>query len=172
MVQHAKIVGTPNFYAGTSVTIDIKKAPMTSLMVQEVTLPDLSTGFASQPTPFRDVNVQPDKLIIGDLRIRMKLEENLENYIEIVNWIKGVTFPKAFDQYKAASAQPDGDGIYSDIFVTLMTNTGNPNIEFQFLNCFPVDIGGFNVETSADEVPYISVDVTFKTNDFQIKKLR
>ena len=49
----------------------------------------------SQPNYLRDVPIPGDKIEFGDLTIRFLVDEDLTNYMEIQNWIRGLGFPES-----------------------------------------------------------------------------
>ena len=167
----SQIQGIPNMLSQLGFSFNIKKAPLTSAMTYQVNAPDISTGFAIMPTPFMDQAFAPDKLEYGNINISFKVDENLQNYAEMLNWIKGITFPNGFNQYATASRAQDGDGIYSDGSLILLTNSGNPGIEYKIKDMFPIALSGLRVNSQEDSVDYISADVTFKIRDFEIVTL-
>lgn len=162
------IVGIPNMLSQLGYSFNIKKAPLTSAMTFEVNAPDITTGFAIMPTPFMDQAFSPDKLSYGDVSISFKVDENLHNYAEMLNWIKGITFPNSFNQYATASKAQNSDGIYSDASLIILTNSGNPGIEYRIKDMFPIYLSGLRVNSQDGSVEYIAANVTFKIRDFEI----
>ncbi len=165
------IEGVPNMLSQLGFGLSIKKAPMTSAMAFEVTTPDIMTGVAMVPTPFMDQAFSPDKLVYGDVSVSFKIDENLVNYMEMLNWIKGITFPNSFQQYGTALAAVDGDGIYSDAHLIILNNSGKPTMEYTFIDMFPIALSGIRMNSQDNEVEYLAASVTFKIRDFEIKAL-
>lgn len=151
--------------------LSIKKAPLTSAMAFEVTTPEITAGFATMPTPFMDQAFSPDKLAYGDVAVSFKVDENLQNYLEMLNWIKGITFPNSFQQYGTALNAPNKDGVYSDAHLILLTNSGKPALEYTFIDLFPVSLSGLRVNSQDQEVDYLAASVIFKIRDFEVKSL-
>ena len=46
-------------------------------------------GTAIQPTYLKDIDRPGDKVDFGDFNYRFLVDEDLENYMEIFNWIRG-----------------------------------------------------------------------------------
>lgn len=165
------VAGIPNMLSQLGFSFNIKKAPLTSAMCYEVNAPDITTGFANFPTPFKDQAFSPDKLEYGDVAISFKVDENLQNYFEMFNWLKGMAFPNSFGQFAQASAAPDRDGIYSDAILTILTNTGNPGLEYRFVDLFPISLSGLRMNSQEQDVDYVSASVIFKIRDFELVNL-
>lgn len=162
--------GIPNFLPANSFKLEIRKAPILSATAKSITLPDISSNPAIMPTPFKNIALTSDKPEYGNLVVEFNITENLENYIEIVNWIKGVTFPDSFDQYSTAEKEQFGDGLYSDASVIILTNKGNPNFDIQLKNIVPISCSSITLFNENGE-QYIVAEATFTVQNFEIVKL-
>jgi hypothetical protein len=60
-----------------------------------------------------------DIIEFGDLSLRFLVDENLENYMEIQNWIRGLGFPENLQQFddleKSGAVQGTFDATETDI---------------------------------------------------------
>lgn len=164
------IQGMPNMLSQLNFAFNIKKAPLTSAMTFEVTTPEITTGFAVMPTPFMDQAFTPDKLAYGDVAISFKIDENLDNYNEMLNWIKGIAFPNSFTQYRTAAVAPNRDGLYSDATLSILTSSANPSVEYGFIDMFPISLSGIRVNSQDQDVDYLAASVIFKIRDFTLGK--
>ena len=63
---------------------------------KSVSIPNLTLGAAVQSSYFRDIPVPGDKLQYGDLDVEFFIDENLENYLQIEQWMRGLGFPESF----------------------------------------------------------------------------
>ena len=79
----------------------LNRAPKVSFFGNEANIPDVNLGVAEQPTYLKDIPLPGDKVTFGDFNLRFLVDENLENYNEISNWIRSVgyaeTLQDAFD---------------------------------------------------------------------------
>ena len=55
-------------------------------------------GNAVQPTYLKDIPIPGDKMEFEDLSVRFLVDENLENYMEIQNWMRGLGFPESLQE--------------------------------------------------------------------------
>ena len=77
----------------------ISRAPKVAYFGNAVNVPDLLLGTTIQPTQALKNLPQPGEVIeFGDLTLRFLVDENMENYIEVQNWIRGIGFPETLDQ--------------------------------------------------------------------------
>ena len=130
-----------NFLSPTGFKFILSKAPKVSFFGNQVNIPQMTLGVAEQPTYLRDIPLPGDKLQFEDFSLRFLVDENLDNYMEIFNWIRSVgyaeTLQDAFD-FQNANAdleQPDKSQLnfYSDGTLQILTSTENPNFKIRVL---------------------------------------
>ena len=75
---------------GFQLKLDSTKYENVEYFCTSVSLPDLS--IAESPTPFRGSNMAMggDRLNFGNLEVTFNITENMENYIEIYNWLNDI----------------------------------------------------------------------------------
>jgi hypothetical protein len=116
---------------------------------------------------------------IPDFNLRFLVDENLENYNEISNWIRSVgyaeTLQDAFD-FQNANAdleQPDKSQLnfYSDGTLQILTSSENPNFKIVFEDLFPTTLSTLTFDATAEDINYFTADVSFKYTIFNITDL-
>lgn len=148
-----------NFLSPLEFDFTVKRLPNVSFMVQAVNLPGMSIGIYEQPTPFKLAPRAGDHITYDELTITMKVDDEMNAWTEVYEWMKGLTSPDGFDQYKDLK---DGEGLYSDGTIQIMSNIKNPKIEFTFTEMFPINMGPIQFDTRTPDLEFITVDVTFK----------
>lgn len=163
----------PSFLSPLGFKLQIKKLPTVNYFIQSVNIPSVSLGTADAETPFVKIPFPGTKLTFGNLQVTFKVDEDMKNYMEIYDWLKGVGFPDNFAQYTnvAGAALASGDGVYSDISLLVMTSAMNPNMEVTFYDCFPVDLSELNFDSTSADVEYLTATVSFANRRFDIKAL-
>ena len=87
------------------------------------------------------LSVKPgDKIDFQDFTLRFLVDEDLENYLEIQNWIRGLGFPESrqeifdFQQSNPELKQPHNStmNLYSDGTLSILTSKENPNFKVKF----------------------------------------
>lgn len=138
-----------------------------SVAVPGITLQDIKTG-----TPFVDLNFAGESINFGNLSLIFKVDEDMENYREIFNWIVGLGFPEKFEQYSALKAtERDNGGIRSDASLIITSSTMNENLEIYFRDIFPTSLNNLNFDSRLGDVDYITASVTFSIRDFEVNKM-
>ena len=95
--------GTPienrNFLSPVGFKFGLKRSPAVAFFCNEANIPDMTLGITEQPTYLRDIPTPGDKIQFGDLNLRFLVDEDLTNYMEIQNWIRGLGFPESLKEF-------------------------------------------------------------------------
>ena len=102
----------------------IKKAPHVNFFIQKVTLPRIFLKQIDTPNPFVKIPYQGEHLDYGTLDLAFIVDEKLQNYLEIHNWIRALGKPHDFGEYAEIEKKPSwtGDSIYSDVTLSILSN--------------------------------------------------
>lgn len=162
-----------NFLSPLNFRFNIKKAPHVNFFIQEVNIPDISIRPAMAPNPFVTIPNSGEHIAYSELSIKFKVDEDLTNYLEIHNWIKGLGKPDNFNQYKELQDKPSytGDGIISDISVIILSNNKNPNFEVIYKDAFPVSISELKFNTTEGTINYLTASANFRYVSYEINKI-
>ena len=135
-----------------------------------VNVPGLSLSEAVQSTPFTDLPVPGNKVSWGALQVSFIVDAEFNSWYAIWQWLNGIGKPVDFNQYANLTANATFNGVnttgirppYSDAILNIYTSKNNPQLQFNFTDCFPVELGPVPLDygRSADEV--IMCDAVFK----------
>lgn len=150
--------------------------PSIGILCQGVFIPGLMLGEVMTSTPFTHLNIAGDKLSYEKLSMTVAIDEDMEIYREVNQWIKGIAFPEGFHQYgktrlKENIKEPTYDPIYSDITVILLNNKGIPNIKFVFKDAYPIIIGGVQLSTTSSDDAHETTEISFAFTGYTIEKI-
>ena len=162
-----------NFLSPLNFKFQIKKAPSVNFFIQKVNIPDIKLISPEYPNPFVNAPIPGEHLTYGILDITFKVDEDLQNYLEIHNWIKALGKPQNYDQYKNIQNKKPGtgDGIYSDISLMILSSTKMANYEIVFMDAFPVNISSVVFNTTDNDVNYIESSASFRYTLFDVNKV-
>lgn len=162
-----------NFLSPLGFRFKLARAPNLNFFVTDINLPTISLGSITIPTPFKFIDIANNKLDYGDLQLTFMLDENLDSYFEIYNWLVAIGFPDNFDQYKRIKEAPRGskDTTVSDATLTILTSDMVPNIEVQFEDLFPTSISEINFAVADTDVNYVRMTASFKYRIYRVKKV-
>jgi hypothetical protein len=88
-----------NFLSPTGFKFSLKRTPKVAFFCNSANIPDITLGIAVQPTYLKDIELPGDKLIFGDLTLRFLVDEDLKNYLEIQNWMRGLGYPESYKKF-------------------------------------------------------------------------
>ena len=81
-------------------TFLIPDKPFLKYFCQTVSIPSVSTNEITVPTPFSNTYRHGEKLNYEPLTITAIIDEDLRVWEETYNWLKSLTRPQSFDEYK------------------------------------------------------------------------
>jgi hypothetical protein len=162
-----------NFLSPLNFKFQIKKAPHVNFFIQKVNIPGLSITNLNSPNPFVRIPYPGEHISYEDLTISFKVDEDLNNYLELHRWLTSLGKPENYDQYKNIEQFESytGDGIVSDISLIVLASTKMPNFEIVFLDAFPVNLTGISFNSNDSDVNYLQASATFKYNLYTINKI-
>lgn len=153
-----------NFLNPVEFRLKIERLPNLEFFIQSVNIPDISAGITERATPFKKLYTPGDKAEYGELIVSCLVDENMETYKEVWNWLVSLTYPEGFDQYKRLLESPEG--IFSDATLIIMNNNKNSNIEIKFIDLFPTSVGPIQLDTASGDVTPPQVDFSFKYSHY------
>lgn len=164
-----------NFLQSTRFVLSFPRINNTQYFCQEVNLPGISMNEIVHPTPFVDLPIPGDKLIYEPLNVTFIVDEELQAWIEIHNWLRGMTFPTNFDEYKNLnnlssvsyySEKPQ----YSDGILNILSALNNLKTTVHFKDIFPVSLSAIQFNSGDTDTPTLTATATFKYAWYDIKK--
>ena len=169
------------------------KLPTVEFFVQSANIPGINLGSAQQTNPLYDIPLPGDKITYASLDLSFLVDENLNNYKEIHDWILGLGFPNKNEQYANLQAagsdrfpgstagavvpgvqapQPLSEGgIYSDAILTVLNSKNIAKTEIRFQNVYPTSLGGLNYDVRQTDVDYLSASVSFNYMNYDIVQI-
>ena len=162
-----------NFLSPLDFQFSIKKAPNVNFFIQRVNIPSITLPSPTAPNPFVKIPYPGEHLTFGNLNISFKVDEDLQNYLELYNWINALGKPQDYKQYLTISEQPSysGNGIYSDISVIALDSRKIPNYEVVYIDAFPTSLSEIVFNTTDSTVNYITAKSSFKYTYFNISTI-
>lgn len=157
-----------NMLSPLGFSFNIQKLPELNFFVQSATLPGVTLPSTDQPTPFKKIPVYGDHIDYGELSVSFKVNEDLGNYIEIFNWIRGLGFPNEYPEYAELANQDPltGEGIYSDAYLMVLSSNMQPVIRIDLIDIFPVSLSDLIFDSRDTQVDYIEATVQFQFTNY------
>mgnify|MGYP000370767393 FL=1 len=146
-----------NFLSPLNYKLVVGKIPNIEYFCTSVSVPAISIegDNPTYSTPQREIRVYSHKLNFSPLSITTIIDENLENYKEIYDWIQDIVFS---DDSKPLEKS-------SDITLLIMNSKNNTIKKMRFTNAFPVAIGPLDFTSINESVEYVTSTVEFEFTD-------
>ena len=171
----------------------MNKIPKVEFFVQTANIPGINLGTATVPSPLYDYPVPGDKIQYQTLDLSFLVDENLNNYKELHDWISGLGFPKNHTQF--ADLQTTGSdrfpgstkdtatvgrqpraplaegGTYSDATLTVLNSKNIAKTEIRFQNVYPTSLSSLSYDVRQTDIDYIQANVSFQYMNYDIVQI-
>ena len=169
------------------------KLPKVEFFCQSANIPGIGLGEAEMDTPLKSIPFPGDKVTYQTLDLSFLVDENLNNYKELHDWITGLGFPKDYTKFQTIQAtgadrfpgstrstaatgtntpQPLSEGgIYSDATLTILNSKNIAKTEIRFQNVFPTSIGSLSYDVQAADVDYLQTTASFSYINYDIVQI-
>ena len=179
-----------DYASPTQFKFGIHQLPKVEFFTLSANVPGISAGVVTRATPFKDIPIVGDKLTYENLSITFQVDEYLENYVSLHNWMKGIGFPTNRQEFRTyrdvtsntpaggkepsidviGSATPDR-ALYSDAYLMVLSNKNNPIVEISFHDIFPVSLGALEFTQSVTDIEYMTATAEFAYEIYEINTL-
>jgi hypothetical protein len=148
----------------------------TQFFCQTANIPGISTQNSIQATPFSDLNIPGDKLVYETLNIGFLVDEELESWTQIHDWMRGIAFPESFDErqnlklqtrFSEKSQYPQ----YSDAELITLAANNTPKTKFHFIDLFPIQVSGIPFDIRIGSEQTITATAIFKFKRYDITRI-
>ena len=168
----AKQIANRNFLAPVGFKFTLAKEPKVDFFSNSCRIPEISLGTALQPSYLKDIDVPGDKLSYGDFSFRFLVDENLENYMKIHNWLTGLGYPETTQQYKDLTTDlsgiRDSKEAFSDGALHILNSNYRDIAIVKFNDLFPVFLTPLEFEATDTDINYFTAEVTFKYTIYNV----
>ena len=168
--------GTPienrNFLSPVGFKFGLKRSPGVAFFCNQANIPSLDLGIAVQPSYLKDIDVPGDKLQYGDFALRFLVDEELENYMAIHNWLTGLGYPETAKDFKDLTTDPDNqrdpNEAFSDGSLHILNSNYRDTAIVKFNDLFPTSLSSLEFEATDTDINYFTAEVTFKYTVYNI----
>ena len=172
-----KQISNRNCLSPIGFKFSLAKEPKVDFFSNSASIPGINLGVAIQPSYLKDIPIPGDKLTYNDFSLRFMIDEDMENYLLVHNWLRGFGYPESVYEYQellnddkyspgrqtAMSGQSDG---------TLFIYNSNyqPTASVIFKGMFPTSLTPIEFNAKESGVNYIEAEVVFKYTIYDIIK--
>ena len=169
-----------NFLSPTGFKFNLKRSPGVAFFCNQANIPDLNLGVTEQPTYLRDIPTPGDKLDFGDLNLRFLVDEDLTNFMEIQNWLRGLGYPETVQEFRDLEKSgtipvrdyvQSGQDVYSDGTLQILSSNLNAKFNVKFRDLFPTSLTTLTFDATDTDIEYFTADVSFKYTIYDLTDL-
>jgi len=152
---------------GFKVVISRIEYPNLEFFAQSVQHPDVSiTGPTTPYSRIGNVNLPGDTLDYGELNIQFLLDEDIESYTELYNWMLEMVNEKYEPQQVRSTVSPN-DPTQNDIIISILTSNNTPAKRIVYKGCNPTSVTGLELNSVASTIEYLTFNASFSFTGFQ-----
>ena len=167
-----KQIDNRNFLSPVGFKFTLSKEPKVTFFSNSARIPEISLGTAVQPAYLKDIDIPGDKLSYGDFSLRFLVDENLENYMSVHNWITGLGYPESTQDYRDLITNDEGlvdeKEAFSDGSLHILNSNYRDVAIVKFKDLFPTYLTSLDFEATDTDLNYFTAEVTFKYTVYNI----
>lgn len=161
-----------NFLSPVGFKFTLSKEPKVAFFCNSARIPEITLSLVQQPSYLKDLDVSGGKLQYGDLILRFLVDEDMNNYMAVHNWLTGLGFPETTKQYKDLITNEDNildpKKAFSDGSLYILDSSYNTSAVVKFKDLFPVSLSSLEFNSTQTDIQYFTADVSFKYTVYTI----
>ena len=171
-----------DYATGTQWRLAFNRVPKSTWFCTAANVPGITLGEAMFATPMSDMFITGDKLTFETLNITFIVDEELQNYRELWDWMVGIGAPVSHSQWETTLAKGDGavrtfgtpdadprtkrtfdeSNLYSDATLIVYNSKNIPKVNVKFKNMFPTSLSSLEYSQELTDVEYFKASATFR----------
>ena len=177
---YSKQIKNRNYLSPTGFNFTLQRCPKVSFFSNTAQIPGIDLGVTIQPNYLNDIPRPGDKIDFSDFTLRFLIDEDLKNYMQLQNWMRGLGFPENLAEIyrELAKAQEVYEGemegeqlLYSDGTLQVLNSTSNPQFLVKFSGMFPISLSTLDFDATPTDIEYFTAEATFKYTMYNITDL-
>ena len=161
-----KQIQNRNFLSGVAFKFNLAKFPKVDFFSNSARIPELSLELTRQPSYLKNIDVPGERLSFGDLTLRFLVDENMENYLSVYEWLTGLGFPETTKEFadliKDSDGQTDPKEAFCDGTLRILNSNYREVAKVKFNDLFPVSLTSLDFDATNTDVQFFTAEATFK----------
>ena len=165
-----------DFADPTKFRFQCAKIPKVEFNTVQANIPGISLTELTQPTRLQQLKIPGNDLTFEDLTIVFTVDENLETYKQIHDWMAGLAQVDSDEKYRAlissgndrmplsqqstSNVTPDG-AIFADGKLLVMSSRNIPIMEINYQDIYPKSLSALDYNQLLTDVEYLTASVSF-----------
>ena len=171
-----------DYATGTQWRLAFNRLPKTTWYCTAANVPGITLGEAMYTTPFGTTSITGDQLTFETLNFTFLVDEELQNYRELWDWLVGLGAPVKHSQWASVLGQGDGSvrsfgtpdtdtrtkstyeesNLYSDGTLIIYNSKNIPKVEVKFKDMFPISLSSLEYSQDLTDVEYFKATASFR----------
>jgi hypothetical protein len=168
-----KQIQNRNYLSNVGFKFTLARFPKVDFFSNTANLPGLTLGTVNAPNYLKELPLAGDRLVFEDLTVQFIVDEQLENYLAVHNWMRGLGFPNSIEDFIDLVTDQDNtiemDQQYSDGNLIILNNQFNSIAKVKFEGLFPVSLSGLQFDATNTDYQSLTATATFKYTIYNIE---
>ena len=161
-----KQIANRNFLSGVGFKFNLTKFPKVDFFSNSARIPELNLELTTQASYLKNIDVPGERLSYGDFPLRFLVDENMENYQSIYDWLTGLGFPETTKEFAEIIKDKDGQRDPKEAFCDGTLRILNSNFrevgKVKFNDLFPISLTSLEFDATNTDVQFFTAEATFK----------
>jgi len=161
-----KQIANRNFLSGVGFKFNLTKFPKVDFFSNSARIPELNLELTTQASYLKNIDVPGERLSYGDFTLRFLVDENMENYQSIYDWLTGLGFPETTKEFAEIIKDKDGQRDPKEAFCDGTLRILNSNYQevgkVKFNDLFPISLTSLEFDATNTDVQFFTAEATFK----------
>ena len=161
-----KQIANRNFLSGVGFKFNLTKFPKVDFFSNSARIPELNLELTTQASYLKNIDVPGERLTYGDFTLRFLVDENMENYQSIYDWLTGLGFPETTKEFaeiiKDKDGQRDPKEAFCDGTLRILYSYYRDVAKVKFNDLFPISLTSLEFDATNTDVQFFTAEATFK----------
>ena len=161
-----KQIQNRNFLSGVAFKFNLAKFPKVDFFSNSAIIPVLNLELAQQASYLKNIDVPGERLTYGDFTLRFLVDENMENYKSVYDWLTGLGFPETTKEFadiiKDSDGQTDPKEAFCDGTLRILNSNYREVAKVKFSDLFPISLTSLDFDATNTDVQFFTAEATFK----------
>ena len=161
-----KQIQNRNFLSGVGFKFNLTKFPKVDFFSNSARIPELNLELTQQASYLKNIAVPGERLTFGDFTLRFLVDENMENYQSVYDWLTGLGFPETTKEFadliKDKDGQRDPKEAFCDGTLRILNSNYREVAKVKFKDLFPISLSSLDFDATNTDVQFFTAEATFK----------
>ena len=167
-----KQIANRNFLSGVGFKFNLTKFPKVDFFSNSARIPELNLELTNQSSYLKNIDIPGERLTYGDLTLRFLVDENMENYLSVYNWLTGLGFPETTREFadliKDKDGQRDPKEAFCDGTLRILNSNYREVAKVKFKDLFPISLSSLDFDATNTDVQFFTAEATFKYTVYKL----